>query len=56
MALFKKKKDTRQPSPGTNTVVVVRDRDGWECARCGNWNRGNPTHCGCGAHAGLAAI
>jgi hypothetical protein len=35
--------------PGAN-------RPGWECARCGSHNPSNPTHCGCGAHSGLAAI
>lgn len=33
-----------------------QERIGWECARCGTFNHGHPTHCGCGAHAGLAAI
>ncbi len=33
-----------------------RDRIGWECARCGTFNHGNPTYCGCGAYFGLAAI
>lgn len=33
-----------------------REPVGWQCARCATFNHGNPTHCGCGAHAGLAAI
>ena len=33
-----------------------RERVGWECARCATFNHGNPIHCGCGAHFGLAAI
>lgn len=33
-----------------------RERIGWECARCGTFNHGNPIYCGCGAYFGLAAI
>jgi membrane protease subunit (stomatin/prohibitin family) len=36
--------------------AASQERIGWECAHCGTFNHGNPTHCGCGAHSALAAI
>lgn len=62
MSLFRRKTVSAAKNGGAyydhqgRFVDPGAERNGWECARCGTFNHGNPTYCGCGAYFGLAAI